>query len=87
MSIHRRSRGRDVAIRLAGLTMLPIGGASINGLYHLVHVPPAQERTFLELGLAAGGFLSISVGSALLSLGAHLFDEVEISARWARARR
>lgn len=83
MPMHRQSRRRDIAIRLAGLVMLPIGGISIDGLYQLVHGAPAQGSTFPELGLAATGFLCISIGSALLSLGAHLFDEVEISARWA----
>lgn len=84
MSIPRQSRSRDGAIRVAGLVVLPIGAFSIHWLYHLVHTAPAHESTFAELGLAAAGFLCLSMGSVLLSLGSHLFDEVKVSARWAR---
>lgn len=79
----RQSRSHNVAIRLAGLAVLPIGAFSINWLYHLVHIAPAHEGTLAELGLAAAGFLCLSMGSVLLSLGSHLFDEVKVSARWA----
>ena len=84
MSIHRQLRSHDVAIRLAGLAVLPIGAFSIDWLYHLVHAVPAHEGTSAELGLAAAGFLCLSMGSVLLSLGSHLFDEVKVSVRWAR---
>ena len=84
MSIHWQSRGHDVAIRLAGLAVLPLGAFSIDWLYHLVHAAPAHEGTFAELSLAAAGFLCLSMGSVLLSQGSHLFDEVRVSARWAR---
>lgn len=86
MSIHRQSRSDDVAIRLIGLFALPIGACSITWLYHLVHATRAHQGTLVELGLAATGFLCLSIGSALLSLGAHLFDEEEVSARWTRRR-
>ncbi len=83
MSNPRQSRARNVAIRLAGLAMLPVGAVSINLLYHQVSAVPAHEATDFELGLAAMSFLCLSIGSALLALGSHILDEVEISARWA----
>lgn len=83
VSVHWQSRSQDVAIRLTGLAALLIGAFSINWLCHLVHAAPAQESTFAQLGLAAAGFLCLSMGSVLLSLGSHLFDEVKVSARWA----
>jgi hypothetical protein len=83
MSNPRQSRARDVAIRLAGLAMLPAGAVSIDLLYHLANATPAHEAAAAELVLAALGFLCLSIGSALLALGLHIFDEVEISARWA----
>lgn len=79
----RQSRARDVAIRMGGLGMLPVGAVSIDLLYHLANTTPVHEVTAFELGLAAMGLLCLSIGSALLALGSHIFDEVEISARWA----
>lgn len=78
-----QSRARTVAIRLAGLAMLPAGAASIDLLSHLANATPAHQATAAELVLAASGFLCLSIGSALLALGSHIFDEVEIAARWA----
>lgn len=79
---HRQqSRMRDVAIRLGGLAMLPFGALSIDLLCKLVH-GRQHPVTFLELCLAASTFLCLSVGSALLMLGSHIFDKVEISPRW-----
>lgn len=80
----RQSRSHDVAIRLAGLAVLPIGAFSIHWLYHLVHAAPGHGSTSAELGLAAAGVLCLSTGSVLLSLGSHLFDEVKVPARWER---
>jgi hypothetical protein len=34
--------------------------------------------------LATAGFLFASLGSALAIMGEHLFDEVQVSARWRR---
>lgn len=78
----QQSPARDVAIRLGGLAMLPFGALSIDLLYRLVHGRP-HPATFLELFLAASGFLCLSIGSALLMLGSHILDRVEISPRWA----
>jgi hypothetical protein len=79
----QQSRMPDAAIRLGGLAMLPLGALSIDLLSRLVHGRP-HPATFLELCLAASTFLCLSIGSALLMLGSHIFDKVEISPRWAR---
>lgn len=83
MSNPWQPRACGAATRMSGLGMLPVGAVSINLLYHLANAAPAHGATISELGLAAMGFLCLSIGSALLALGPHLFDEVEISARWA----
>lgn len=46
-----------------------------------MHVP-SQKAGFLAYGIAAIGFMAASAGSALTILGHHLFDEIEVSARW-----
>lgn len=46
-----------------------------------MHVPP-QKAGILASGIAAVGFMAVSAGSALTLLGHHLFDEIEVSARW-----
>jgi hypothetical protein len=77
------SRQRELAIRVTGLAMLPIGALAVEGLYRRVHITPLHSATALEFGLAAAGFLLLSIGSALLALGGQIFDEVEVSSRWA----
>lgn len=83
MPIYFKSRPSDIVIRLTGLSFLPVGALAIHTLYRLVHAGPFHDSTAAELGLAAVGFISFSLGSLLLALGAHIFDEVEISPRWA----
>jgi len=82
MSNPWQSRACSAATRMSGLGMLPVGAVSTNLLYHLANAAPPHEATAFELGLAATGFLCLSIGSALLVLGSHIFDKVEISARW-----
>ena len=83
MSYPLTSRSRDVVIRATGLAMLPIGALAVEGLYHRVQVAPLHSATALEFGLAAAGFLLLSIGSAFLVLGGHIFDRVAVSSRWA----
>lgn len=83
VSIHLQSRGSDIAIRLMGLSLLPLGALAITTLYRMVHAAPPHDASLIELGLAASTFVCMSLGSLLLTLGAHIFDQVEVSARWA----
>lgn len=83
MAIPLQSRASDLALRMAGLTLLPVGVLVIRTLYRLIQASPVHDSTPIEMGLAALGFIALSLGSLLLALGAHIFDQVEISARWA----
>ncbi len=85
MHVNKDSPVYDLALRLSGLALVVFGAVAILQLYHLVHVPPRHEATLAEMGLAAIGFLGCSLGGGLISLGAHIHDQVLISSRWARA--
>lgn len=75
-------RRTDLALRL--------GGASLCGLSFLAIRTLAQFRSpslpappgVAAFALAAVGFLWASAGAALLTLGHHIFDEIEIGERW-----
>lgn len=84
MRVDRKSAIYDLALRSSGIAFAVLGALAIRHLYHLVHIPPRHEGSALELGLAAIGFLGISLGGGLLWLGAHIHDEVPISPRWAQ---
>ena len=71
---HNR-RGAGAAIRLAGAILLAV--AYLAGA-RLFVAPDGREAV-----LAVILFTSASAGSAMLALGAHLFDEVAVSRRWS----
>lgn len=72
----------NIGLRLVGMALIGIAAAAISWMYSLVHADGDDPVTFLGYLLALIGFISASVGSALLFLGTHIFDEVEVSARW-----
>lgn len=84
MAAWHRSRSADIGIRVLGLLLLIIAYFAISSLIALQ--PPVPEQTVRTASfiLAAVGFLFASAGSAMTILGNHLFDQVEISARWGR---
>ena len=53
-------------------------------LFHAAGLRQHQDPSFTEFAAAALGFLCFSVGAALTAIGEHIFDQVEISERWAR---
>ena len=67
-------------IRIAGLVLLAIAAFSARRLFARAMTPPDG----LEYFLALIAFASASAGCAMTTLGAHLFDQVEVSARWRR---
>jgi hypothetical protein len=70
----------DPVLRLAGLALLCV--AVLVGR-HLFAVPdPRGKVTASAYLLALIGMASACTGAALAVLGRHLFDEVELSARW-----
>ncbi|WP_230483065.1 hypothetical protein [Sphingomonas sp. Leaf21] len=80
MAAWHRSRRADWALRGGGLILWAIAYAAITHLC-AAH-PSALSPGATALALATIGFLGASAGTALVMLGGHLFDEVEVSARW-----
>ena len=75
-----RTRGADVALRVAGL-ILCWAAYAIFG--RLMALPVAFRASGVAAyALALAGFVGASAGSALALYGKHLFDEIEVSARW-----
>jgi hypothetical protein len=72
---------RGLPIRMSGLAVLALCWTCGHGLW-LLHGERAPGIAAFLLALAT--FLSASTGSAMLILGPHLFDKVEVSVRWAR---
>ena len=77
--VHHLSRG--LSIRAFGLAVLGLSWACGHALW-LAHGERSPGVAAFLLAMTA--FLSASIGSAMLILGPHLFDKVEVSARWAR---
>lgn len=55
----------------------------MNWLFHAGDLRRHGDPTIIEFAAAATGFLCFSAGGALTALGKHIFDQVEISERWA----
>lgn len=75
---------RDLLLRGAGLCLLACCWLLMSWLFHSANLRQHHDPTFVECAAAATGFLCFSVGATLASLGDHIFDQVEISERWAR---
>ncbi len=74
---------QDFCLRAGGAFLLAAGAGAMTFLDQMAHTPPLHEATLAEFALAAIGFLCLSAGTALLTLGGHIFDRVTLSARWA----
>jgi hypothetical protein len=85
MAAWHRSRRADLGLRALGLLLCCLSAVAL-GRLAAMHVPP-QSAGAVAYGLAAAGAVAASGGGAMLFLGRHLFDEIELSARWhPRAR-
>lgn len=80
MAAWHRSWRADLGLRASGLLLCGIAYTAISRLCAM-HIPP-QTAGALAYALAAIGFLCASAGSAMVMLGHHLFDEIEVSERW-----
>ena len=74
----------DLLIRATGILGVVAATAMFAWLYRLIHAAPATDPSFGEYLLAALAFLASSVGSAILVLGRHVYDRIELSERWRR---
>lgn len=77
-----RSRKADVGLRALGLCLCAVAYLAITRLIALQPALPEHAVDARYFMLATLGFLAASAGSAMACLGNHLFDQVEISARW-----
>lgn len=82
MQMRKKRSGQNFGLRLAGLLMVVAGGFGLKLLYRAVNLPPAHQATVREMIVVAASFLAVSGGSVLLVLGTHIFDPVNLSARW-----
>jgi hypothetical protein len=70
----------DAALRLAGLVLLCVAVLVARHLF--AASDPQGKVTASAYLLALIGMASACGGAAMAVLGRHLFDEVELSARW-----
>ena len=83
-----RRLATQLAFRVSGLLLIGFAVLAAHWLTMSAHAAGRHAPSALELTLAALCFASASSGSALLFVGPHLLDQVEISPRWAvRVRR
>ncbi len=85
MTAWHRSRKANFALRLLGLVLWGVSYSAVSHLHDRVQAHPGTDADFLSLALAAVGFLAASIGGMLIFLGNHLFDEVELPARYRRS--
>ena len=83
MASDRYSLAKDALLRVLGLGLMALAVIAVRHLYAMVHVPPTHEGSPAEMAVGAVAFLSASLGATLTFLGTHIFDEVELSPRWA----
>lgn len=80
MTAWYRSRRADLGLRASGLLLCGIAYTAVSRL-SAMHISPQTAGVF-AYAFAAIGFLTASAGSALVLVGRHLFDEIEVSERW-----
>jgi hypothetical protein len=84
---HRNGLARDAALRLAGLALLTVVWLVGRLWMHHLHGHPANDTSLFELLLGILLFAGASGAVILVSLGRHIFDEVELSERWRSLRK
>lgn len=70
-------------LRVVGLLALLTSWRACAWLRALLHRNPSDHSVIVYL-LALAAFCCASAGAALLFVGHHLFDKVQISERWVR---
>lgn len=78
------NRAADVGLRAGGVALLGICWLLALRLHHMAQTIGPRDASSLMIILSAMTFLCASAGSALLFVGAGLWETVEVSARWKR---
>jgi hypothetical protein len=73
---------QGLALRLLGVGLCVLAWRMI--VYLMAMAGHGDHAGLAGYALATAGFLFASLGSALAIMGEHLFDEVQVSARWRR---
>jgi hypothetical protein len=81
----RRPRVRDLFLRTAGLVFLTCCWFLVRWLFHAGNLQHQQDPTPLQFAAGMIAYPCFSAGAILTAMGAHIFDRVEISQRWAPA--
>jgi len=81
------NRGADIGLRAGGAVLLGLGWLLAVRLHHMAQTTGPRDASSLMILLSAATFLCASAGSALLFVGAGLWESVEVSARWKRVPR
>ncbi|QNQ07830.1 hypothetical protein [Sphingomonas alpina] len=85
VTCRRHGRIADTSLRAGGFALLGLAGLAIHALMAL-RAGLSQGSSPWVFGLAMAGFIAASMGSALVVLGHHILDEVEVSERWIERR-
>lgn len=83
MAWHRRAWAGP-ALRLIGAGLLGCAYLLVTLLFSRYGPVSPAAPLAMTYPIAAASFACASAGGALLMLGAHLFDEVEVSERWTQ---
>jgi hypothetical protein len=79
----RQILAKDLFLRAAGLGLISLAVFAARHLYFMEHLPPVHQASPAEMAVAAIAYLSASAGVILAVIGIHIYDQVEIPARWA----
>ncbi len=82
MAVRSMTWRQGLALRCLGVGLCVLAWRAIAHL--IVMAGHGGRAGLLSYALATAGFFCASLGSALAILGGHMFDEVEVSARWRR---
>jgi hypothetical protein len=82
MNWHEKA-GANVLLRLAGVALLALAWAVGEALHRRALAGPVNGDVLAYL-LAALTFVCATAGAALAVMGSHIFDQIEIAARWGR---
>lgn len=78
----RKDIANSLCLRGIGILLIGVGGGCVSIANAMVHTPPHHEAILAEFFITAIAFLCISGGVMLTILGSHIYDRVQISARW-----